>query len=46
MSNEIKSIKIISHDIIKEGGDFSYRYLRCVIKMTECTPISGVIYQN
>ena len=26
---------------MKEGGDFSYRYLRYVIKMTEYTPISG-----
>ena len=30
-----------SNGFIKGGGDFSYRYLRCVIKMTEYTHISG-----
>ena len=30
-----------SSQFIKGGGDFSYRCLRCVIKMTEYTPISG-----
>ena len=35
-----------SSKFIKGGRDFSYRFLRCVIKMTEYTPISGGIYQN
>ena len=30
-----------SNGFIKGGGDFNYRYLRCVIKMTEYTHISG-----
>ena len=48
--NENREINIINSSIIasggssqfiKEGGDFSYKYLRFVIKMTEYTPISG-----